>query len=168
MSTKFPAALRGALLVLAPLLLLAAPTSAGEGQGPSETARGTSLVTLAEVASQVQPGATRLTNLTDLLRRDVEAAIAAIDWSKERVRRRYILSASLVRLETSVEDRTLRVSCTVSAAVRDDRGNLLAIVEGRALAEDTSSAAQSAEQGALSGAARGAIKAVPEAIRQAE
>lgn len=126
-------------------------------------------VTLAEVASQVEPGATRLPNLKELLRLRVEAEIGAIDWSKEGLRRRYTLSASVVRLETSSADGALQVSCTVSAAVRDaERGTLLAIVQGKARVEGSSSAGPGAEQGALAGAVRGAIGAVPDAIRRAQ
>jgi hypothetical protein len=116
----------------------------------------------------VAPGATQLSNLTELLRRNVEAELGAIDWSKEGLRRRYKLSASVVRLETSRVEGALEVACTVSAAVRDDRGALLAIVEGRARVGGSSSAGPGAEQGALAGAVRGAIGAVPEAIRRAQ
>jgi hypothetical protein len=131
--------------------------------------KGAPPVMLAEVASQIEPGASRLSNLTEVLRSDVEAELAAIDWNKESVRRRYKLSAALVRLETARTEGMLRVSCTVSAAVRDERGVLLATVEGRARSEGagaTGGSAASAEQGAIAGAVRGAITAVPEAIRR--
>jgi hypothetical protein len=126
-------------------------------------------VTLAEVASQVEPGATRLQNLTALLRHRVEAEIGAIDWTKEGLRRRYTLSASVVRLDTSRSDAGLQVSCTVSAAVRDtERGTLLAIVQGKARVEGAGPAGPGAEaeRSALAGAVRGAITAVSQAIRQ--
>lgn len=133
--------------------------------------RGGQIVTLAEVASQVEPGATRLGDLKEVLRREVEAELAAIDWSKESLRRRYKLSAAVVRLETVHAGDGLRISCTVSAAVRDDRGVLLAIVEGRARADGDEGAGAGlavVEQGALAGAVRGAITAVPEAIRRSK
>ncbi len=123
-------------------------------------------VTLAEVASQAK--ATRLTNVTALLRDDIETELAAIDWSKAGVRKRYLLSAAVVRLESTARDGALAASCTVSATVRDDRGTILAIVEGRARAEEAPSAAAVAERGALAAAARGAVTAVPEAIRRTQ
>ena len=125
-------------------------------------------VTLAEVASQVDARATRLRNLPDLLRQDVEAELAAIDWQRAKVRRRYRLSAAVVTLSSATGERTLSASCVVSAAVRDDRGVLLAVVEGRARAEDAPAAAERAERDALAAAARSAIKAVPESIRLAQ
>jgi hypothetical protein len=144
--------------------LLASPAAASDPKAAAP-------VTLAEVASQVAPGATRLQNLTELLRRSVEAELGAIDWGKEGLRRRYTLSAALVRLETSRErgeEGGLVVTCTVSAAVRDDRGSLLATLQGRAKVEGASSAALGAEQGALAGAVRGAISGVPEVIRRTQ
>lgn len=142
------------------MALLAPGVAAGEPSPPGP-------VTLTEVVSQIDPGATRLSNLTELLRVRVEAEIGAIDWSKEGLRRRYKLSASVVRLETSRSGAGLQVSCTISAAVRDaERGTLLATIEGRARVEGASSAGTSAEQDALTGAVHSAIGAVPEAIRQ--
>jgi hypothetical protein len=127
-------------------------------------------VTLAEVASQPSEGSTRLPNLAELLRQDVESELAAVNWKAAGLRRRYTLSAAVVRLSSAQSgERSVLASCTVSASVRDaERGTLLAIVEGRARAEDGPSAAIEAERGALAGAVRGAITALPEAIRQAQ
>lgn len=155
-----PAAL--ALAALCAALLAPAPGGVAQAGDPAPA------VTLAEVASQVDPAATRLANVTELLRRSVQAELGAIDWSKQRLRRRYKVSASLVRLEAAQVEGGLRVSCTVSAAVRDDGGVLLAVVEGRARAEGSSAARTHAEEGALSGAVRGAVAALPEAIRRAQ
>lgn len=125
-------------------------------------------VTLAEVASQVDPSATQLANLKDLLRTSVEAELRAIDWSKQGVRRRYTLSAAVVSLSSSRADGLLRVSCTVSAAVRDrERGTILATLQGRARVEGAGAPA-AAEQDALAGAVRSAVGAVPDAIRRAQ
>lgn len=124
-------------------------------------------VTLGEVATSVAAKSTRLLNVADLLRRDAEAELAAIDWSKTRLRHRYTLSALIVRLDSApLGERALSASCTVSAAVRDERGALLAIVEGRARAEDAATAGMEAERDALAAAVRSAIAAVPEALRR--
>ena len=125
-------------------------------------------VTLTEVNTHVDPAATHLPDLKDLLRRSAETELRSIDWGTQGLRRRYRVSASVVRLESGRDGRVLTASCAVSAAVRDDRGALLAIVEGRARAEEEGSAPASAERGALEGAVHGAIKRLPEAIRQAQ
>jgi hypothetical protein len=149
-----------ALFALAAPVLLSAPGAAREPLAP---------VTLSEVVSRVDASATRLGDVRALLRHDVESELAAIDWSKEKIRRRYKLSAAVARLESaSTGERTLRASCTVSAALLDDRGALLAIVEGRARAEDGQPFAARAERDALAAAARSAIRALPESIHRAE
>jgi len=127
-------------------------------------------ITIAEVTAGAGAGSSRLTNVTDLLRHDVEAELSAINWAKLGIRRRYTISASLVRLEsTTTGAKSLLASCTVSVAVRDSaQGTILAIVEGRARAEDMPAAAAAAERDALAGAARGAITAVPEAIKRSQ
>lgn len=154
---------------LAALLALAAPFLLATPGVARETRPDAAPVKLAEVASKVDAASTRLANVTDLLRHDVEAEIAAIDWTQAKLRRRYTLSAAVVRLESATTgERTLSASCTVSAAVRDDRGTLLAIVEGRARADDAANAAARAERDALAAAARSAIKRVPETIRLAQ
>jgi hypothetical protein len=167
---RLPASARAALVLS--VALGAPPAEGAARERPADVAvdpSGAPPVTLAEVASQVEPSATRLGNLKEVLRREVEAELAAIDWSKESLRRRYRLSAAVVRLDTARAGGGLRISCTVSAAVRDDRGVLLAVVEGRARAdgdEGTGAGVATVEQGALAGAVRGAITAVPEAIRR--
>lgn len=124
-------------------------------------------VMLAEVTAH-EASSTRLGDVKALVRKDAEAELARIDWSKLPLRRRYKLSASVVRLESSsTGDKSLTASCTISAAVRDaDRGTILFIVQGNARAEDVPSAALAAERDALSAAVRGAIAAVPEAMRR--
>lgn len=121
-------------------------------------------VTLADVGSRATT--TKLGNITDLLRRDVESELAAIDWTKSRVNRRYVVSASVVRLDSELRDAGLLASCTVSATLRDERGAILAVLEGRARAEESPGAAARAERDALTVAVRGAITAIPEAIRR--
>jgi hypothetical protein len=118
----------------------------------------------------VDASAVGLPNVTDLLRQDVEAEIAATDWSKTPPRKQYKLSASVVSLEAApIDKKTLRASCTVSVAIRDaKRNNLLAILEGRAKVDDTLSAGARAHRDALSGAVRGAMAAVPDAIQRTQ
>jgi hypothetical protein len=126
-------------------------------------------VSLAEVTSRVDPRATRLGDVVPVLREEASAALAAIDWSPLRLSRRYAVAATAVRLETTrTGERTLATACVVSAAVREaDTGTLLFVVEGRARAEDSASAAERAERDALRAAVAGAVRAVPEGLRRA-
>lgn len=162
----------GALVGALAAVLASAPALAAHAERPP-IAQKRARVTLAEVASRVDPGKTSLPNPTELLRGDVEAELAAIDWSKEGVRRSYLVSASLVKLEAQTAGAGLRALCAVSATIRDaEHGTILAVVEGRARAEEGSpgtrgDAAVRAERGALSAAAHGAVAAIPEAIRRA-
>lgn len=176
MSIEAPAASAGrlewcarraaALLAVAIAALSAGPAAAEDARSPADSAASRP-VTLGEVSTSAGAGSTRLTNVADLLRRDAEAELAAIDWTKTKLRHHYTLSAVIVRLDSApLGERALSASCTISAAVRDERGALLAIVEGRARAEDAAAAGIAAERDALAGAVRSAITAVPEAIRR--
>jgi hypothetical protein len=163
---KWCARRAAALLGIALTGLVARPAAAEDPRSPKEIAAARP-VTLGEVATSVAAQSTRLINVSDLLRHDAEAELAAIDWTKTKSKHRYTLSALIVRLESApLGARSLSASCTVSAAVRDERGALLAIVEGRARAEDAATAGIAAERDALAGAVRSAIIAVPEAIRR--
>jgi hypothetical protein len=140
--------------------------STTEKRGPSAALP----VSLAEVASRVDEAALGGQNATEVLRKEVEAEIAAADWSKLPPRKHYKLSASIVSLKAeSLDKKTLNATCTVSLAIRDaKRNNLLATLEGRAKVTDLASASARAQRDALAGAVRGAIAAVPEAIRQSQ
>src|SRR5262245_64795849 len=62
-------------------------------------ARESSPVKLTEVASRVQ--SRRLGDVVELLRKSAETELAAIDWGKRAVRRPVVVSASLVRLDST-------------------------------------------------------------------
>jgi hypothetical protein len=157
----------GAALLEGPARAAAPPRHDG---APRQSRAPRAAVTLTEVASGVEPGATLLGDVKALLREDTEALLATIDWSPLRLRRRYALTASLVRLSTTrTGERSLAASCAVSAAVRDaESGVLLFIIEGRARAEDSDAAGARAERDALRAAVRGAVAAVPEALRKTQ
>ena len=126
----------------------------------------TAPVALAEVSSSAP--AAQLPNVAEALRHDVGEAIAGVDWSKTPKRKRYLVSAAVVRLESRRSSGALTASCTVSATLRDaERGNIVAIVEGKARSEEGPRAvAAHAERDALAEAARGAVAALPEALRR--
>jgi len=131
-------------------------------------ARDGAQVVVSEVTSRVDEADTQLHNLTLHLRRDVEHQLARIDWHKSGIDRRYLVSAAVTRLDSSSEQSHSTARCTVSTTVRDaETGSVLAIIQGRALAEDDAGAEADAERGALTGAAEGAVRAIPEAILKA-
>ena len=154
-------------IAIAALAAFTAGSAAAEDARPPAESAALRPVTLGEVSTSPAARSTRLLNVADLLRHDAEAELAAIDWTHAKLRHRYTLSAVIVRLDSApLGERALSASCTISAAVRDERGSLLAIVEGRARAEDAATAGIAAERDALAGAVRSAITAVPEAIRR--
>ncbi len=163
-----PAAALLAIPLLAPPVHGADLPMSPPGLRAGDAAAQAVAVTLAEVTTQVDPAATHLPDLKDVLRRSVEAELKTIDWGKEGLRRRYKISAAVMRLETASSGGVQRSSCAVSTAVRDERGKLLAIVEGRARAEEPGTGAASVERGALEGAVQGAVRRLPEAIRQSQ
>lgn len=127
--------------------------------------RDASQVVVTEVTSRVDESDTRLQNVALHLRRDVERQLARIDWHKSGIDRRYLVSAAVTRLDSSSERNRATARCTVSTTIRDaDSGSVLAIIQGRALAEDDPGAELDAERGALTGAAAGAVRAIPDAI----
>lgn len=121
-------------------------------------------VAVAEVTSSAS-GA-RLVNVPELVRKDLQSELESLDWSKTRTRRRYLISATVVELGSlPAGPRSSLSSCVVSATVRDgERGNVLAILQGKARAEDTTDAASSTERAVLAAAVRSAVAKVPEAI----
>ncbi len=152
---KFPAR-AGAALVCAAFAVSASPAGA-DAKKP---------VTLGEVSASVASAS--LPDAAKLLRQDVEAALEAIDWSRSRGHgKRLTMSAALVRLDSVRTDgRGVRAKCTVSATLRDERGALVATLEGRADAEDDARATRRAERDALSVAVKGAVSRVPEALER--
>src|SRR5262249_33954449 len=96
------------------------------------------------------------------LRRVLEREIVALPIHQPRSKR-FILSASLVKLERRAADDAESVSCTVSIVVREQKsGAIRAILEGRAKATVPDGDGESI---ALEAAARSAIASLPEAIR---
>jgi hypothetical protein len=121
------------------------------------------LVLLGEVG--VPPGGQR-PDLAPLLRSALEREIQALDLHPTPHGRRFVVSASLVRLAIDARGDALRASCVVSLVLRDARGGaLVAILEGRARAEGDAAALATAETFAIGAAAHGAAQALPQALR---
>jgi hypothetical protein len=100
------------------------------------------------------------TELRSLLR----AELAAPEFSRLRTSERYVLAATLVRLDTvqSASD-SARATCVVSVAILRDGSTLHALINGRATAEEAR--APAARSDALRAAVHSAMVRVPKALR---
>ena len=96
----------------------------------------------------------------------VQSELAGIDLRAVKPADRYVLSASLVKMETSADGDRARTTCVVSATLTKQRGGALhAIISGRARVEDAPAQTRSAELSALRAAVHNALARVPEALR---
>jgi hypothetical protein len=121
------------------------------------------LVALGEV--EVSRGGAR-PFLGPLLRSALEREIEALDLHAAPHGRRFVASASLVRLETDSTGSALRASCVVALVLREARGGaIVAMVEGRARAEGDWAGLATAESLAIGAAAHGAAQALPQVVR---
>jgi hypothetical protein len=97
-------------------------------------------------------------DLRKALRRALERELAALDAGPSA--KRYVLSASLVKLEPR---RSGGVVCSVSTVLREEEsGAIRAVLVGRAEADFDG---EDAELGALDAAVHGAVASVPTAMR---
>jgi hypothetical protein len=102
-------------------------------------------------------------NLPKALRLVLEREIANLALGRAPRSKRFVLSASLVKLEHQAATDTESVSCTVSVVLREQRsGAIRAILEGRARA---TAQGDEGESVALEAAARAAIASLPDALR---
>ena len=99
--------------------------------------------------------------LRSVLQREVDA----LDFKGAPRGARFTLSASLLKLDLSTEGGKARSSARVSVVLKNERGAVQAILQGRATAEDAATAARQAEQGALEAAVQSALKPLPGAVR---
>ena len=104
--------------------------------------------------------------LENAFRNAVERELAGIDLSTVKPADRYVLSASLVKIETSADGDRARTTCVVSATLTKERGGALhAIISGRARVEDAPAQARSTELTAMRAAVHNVLIRVPEALR---
>jgi hypothetical protein len=118
-------------------------------------------VTLGRIS--LAPGQTLA--LRDLLGSALREELAAAPLSKLRSREQYVLSARLQKLDTRRTPKWSEATCSVSVLLkRKSDDALLAVVSGRATAQDSHPAAS--QSAALRAAVRGAMKRVPAAVAQ--
>jgi hypothetical protein len=95
------------------------------------------------------------------LRNSLEREIANLALRQSARSKRFVLSASLVKLDRQPGASGEWVSCTVSVVLREQKsGAIRAILEGRAKAQGNDS-----EAVAIDAAARAAVASLPEAVR---
>ncbi len=96
----------------------------------------------------------------------LRAELASLVFRRVKLRERYVLSATLLRLDSTFSSDSVRATCVVSVALLRDRGAALyAVIRGQATAEDERAHAGAAESAALRAALHSALTRVPEALR---
>ena len=96
----------------------------------------------------------------------LNAELSATDFAQVKTHDHYLLSATLVRLDSVVASESVRATCVVSVAIlRDNGATLHAVVRGRATAEESKAHADDAQSDALRAAVHSAITRVPQALR---
>jgi len=110
--------------------------------------------------------AQRVPDLRSEMRAMLNEELAAADFAHVKTRERFVLSATLVRLDNVVERDSVRSTCDVSVALLRDKGATLhALIRGRATAEEGKGQVESAQSDALRAAVHSAITRVPQALR---
>lgn len=100
------------------------------------------------------------------LRSVLNAELSATDFAHVKTRDHYVLSATLVRLDSVVARDSVRATCVVSVALLRDHGSTLhAVISGRATAEVAKGQAAAVQSDALRAAVHSAITRVPQALR---
>jgi len=102
------------------------------------------------------------TAMRALLRTELSAA----DFTHLKTNEHYLLSATLVRLDSALSSDSVRATCVVSVALlRDGGATLYAVIHGRATAEDARAHVDAAQSDALRAAVHSAMTRVPKALR---
>ncbi len=101
------------------------------------------------------------TELRELLR----AELTSEDFAHVKTNERYVLSATLVRLDSTQSSDSVRATCVVSVALlRDNGATLYAVIHGRATAEEAKAHVDVARSDALRAAVHSAMVRVPPAL----
>jgi len=97
------------------------------------------------------------------LRSLLRAELASAEFSRVKTNEHYVLSATLVRLDSVQSSDGARATCVVSVAILRDGSTLYALIHGRATAEEAKAGA--ARSDALRAAVHSAMVRVPKALR---
>jgi hypothetical protein len=100
------------------------------------------------------------------LRALLRAELSSPDFARVKSHEQYVLSATLVRLDSSLSPDSVLATCVISVALlRDGGATLYAVIHGRATAEDVRTHVQAAQSDALRAAVHSAMTRVPQALR---
>lgn len=102
---------------------------------------------------------------SEIVRRALEAELAAFDWNSERIEGSFRLTATVLELSTEEAASGVVSHSTVSTTLLHDKQGLVAALRGSAQAEDAPAEGERAEQAALDAAARGSLRNLPQALR---
>lgn len=105
-------------------------------------------------------------NLKPLLQEAVEHELSQQDFG--RTKKKYVLSAALVTLDSTVGEKMITSTAVVSLVLRNQEQVLVASIKGSATAEDVRKNSAIAEKEAVRGAVRSAIGRVPKAVQATE
>jgi len=133
------------------------------GAAPTVAASPSAPIAIGEVTSEVTREGV---DVALELRAVVEQELPAVDMAGRPKPRPAILSVALLRMErASSADKKTSVACVVTATVRDKRkGAIVAVLEGRARAENEDRFALLLEHAVMKSAVRGALARLPEAL----
>jgi hypothetical protein len=104
-------------------------------------------------------------DMPGLLRALATEELRAVEASKAPRHKGAIVSVALVRMDSESSAKGSASTCFVSVVLRDPRrGVLIALLNGRARAEDGARAATSVERSAMQASLRSALSRIPEAL----
>jgi hypothetical protein len=104
-----------------------------------------------------------------LVRTSLEQELETIDWRKSTRNKPYVVSVSIVNLQTETTRDKVATTCELSTTVRlAKNGSVVAILNQRARAENEPVYAKSVEDGAIRAAASAAIRKIPSALERAK
>lgn len=125
----------------------------------------TKLVSIGEVIATAPRAQSKL----GLVRTALEQELDTIDWRKSTQMKPYVVSVSVVNLETETTNKTVATTCELSTTVRNAKnGSVVVVMNQRVRAENEAVYARSVEDGAIRAAASAAIRKIPGALEGAK
>ena len=95
----------------------------------------------------------------------LRAELSSADFAHVKTNEHYMLSATLMRLDSTLSPDSVRATCVVSVALlRDGGATLYAVIHGRATADDARAHVDAAQSDALRAAVHSAMTRVPQAL----
>lgn len=125
----------------------------------------TKLVSIGEVVATAPKAKGKI----NFVRSALEQELDSIDWRKPTKNKPYVVSVSVVNLETETTREKVATTCELSTTVRSAKdGSVVAIVNQKSRAENEAAYAKSVEDGAIRAATTAAIHKIPAALAAAK